>query len=371
MSEPVATSGRGATTLLSLACLVILIAGLKAASALMLPILVALFLSLLCIPPMNRLQEMGLPDWLAVALVITGATLVVILLTIVLANSASDFQARIPHYRNKLDGIVDNGLRWLNARGLKIERSELFGDRGDAGSIMNQAAEGMKALLGVLSNVLLVVLTMIFILFEAKTFKRKMQDAFGRDSDLSAFDVLTQRIRKYLAIKTWVSLGTGVCAGLVCWAAGVDFPFVWALVAFLFNFVPNIGSVLAAIFPVLLALTDRGWGTALLVASGYAAINLIIGNMIEPRWMGQRLGLSTLVVFLSLLFWGWVWGPVGTLLSVPLTVIVKIALEHTNDFRWIAVVLGPPIEPADEVALPDETDPPDRQPAAPVLPDQS
>jgi len=364
MADEAITHGRGARTLLALACLVILIAGLKAASGLLLPILVAVFLSLLCIPPMNRLQEMRLPDWLAITIVISGATLVVLVLTLILAESVSDFQSRIPHYRQRLDSIINDGIAWLNARGLEVKRKDLFG-KSNPGELMNQAADGMKALLSILSNVLLVVLTMVFILFEANSFKTKMTHAFGDDSDLSDFDVMTNRIRKYLAIKTWVSFGTGALAGLLCWATGVDFPWVWALVAFLFNFVPNIGSVLAAVLPVTLALLDRGVGTAIVVGSGYAAINLVIGNLLEPKLMGRRLGLSTLVVFLSLLFWGWVWGPVGMLLSVPLTVIVKIALEHSDDFRWVAVMLGP--SPDADAAASSA----DRQDSPPVVPDQS
>lgn len=346
--------------MLTLASLIVVVAGLKAASALFLPILVALFLSLLCIPPMNRLQELGVPSWLAITVVICGATLIVFLVSLVIASSISEFQGKIPHYRSRIDEMVNQVVAWLNARGFKVSRGELVG-QGDTGELMNRATEAMQAVLTMLSNVLLVVLTMIFILFEANSFKTKMRHALGSESDLSDFDVMTERIRKYLAIKTWVSLATGLAAGLLCWGAGVDFPWLWALIAFLFNFVPNIGSIVAAVFPVLLALIDRGLGTALFVTTGYALINLVIGNMIEPRLMGQRLGLSTLVVFLSLLFWGWVWGPVGMLLSVPLTVILKIALEHSDDFRWVAVMLGPA----------PEAPPVNRQRTKPVVPDKS
>jgi hypothetical protein len=134
-------------------------------------------------------------------------------------------------------------------------------------------------------------------------------------------------------------------ATALCLALGVDFPFLWGLLAFFLNFVPNIGSVMASLPPILMALIQHGPGRALLVMLGYVVINMVIGNMLEPRLMGRRLGLSTLVVFLSLLFWGWVWGPIGMLLSVPLTVVLKILLEHSEDFRWLAVLLGPGGEP--------------------------
>ena len=136
----------------------------------------------------------------------------------------------------------------------------------------------------------------------------------------------------------------GIITGLVAWAmlAALDvrFAFVWGLLAFALNYIPNIGSVLAAIPPIAQVLVFNGFYEALLVLAGYLLINLVFGNILEPRIMGRGLGLSTLVVFLSLIFWGWLLGPVGMLLSVPLTIIVKIALEQTAGGQSIAVLLS-------------------------------
>jgi len=126
---------------------------------------------------------------------------------------------------------------------------------------------------------------------------------------------------------------------------GVDYPLLWGLLAFLLNFVPNIGSIIAAIPAVIQVLVQLGFSAALVVAGGYLVINILIGTFIEPRYMGRGLGLSTLVVFLSLVFWGWVLGPVGMLLSVPLTITAKIALESHDGTRWVAIMLGPKVEP--------------------------
>ena len=115
---------------------------------------------------------------------------------------------------------------------------------------------------------------------------------------------------------------------------------LWGVLAFLLNYIPNLGSIIAGTPAVLLAFIQFGLGRALVVAAGYVVINIVFGNMIEPKIMGQRLGLSTLTVFLSLVFWGWVWGPVGMILSVPLTMVVKIALESKTETRWIALLLG-------------------------------
>ena len=140
---------------------------------------------------------------------------------------------------------------------------------------------------------------------------------------------------------------TGVIIGVALWLIGVDYPVLWGVLAFMLNFVPNIGSIIAAVPAVLLTIVQLGIGPAFLVAVVYVAVNILIGSILEPRFMGKGLGLSTLVVFVSLIFWGWVLGPVGMLLSVPLTMIFKIALESSPETRWIAVLLGssPPALP--------------------------
>ena len=338
----------GLRALLCGACVIIIIAGLKASGPFLVPIIVALFLSLLCIPPMNRLMKMGVPEGFAILIVMTLATVMVLLVTMVVGNSVQEFQGQIDHYRERLDEIVGDALAWAQARGIEVDTEKLKG-KIDTGAIMQLAASTASGLLSVLSNVFLVILTMIFILFEATCFKQKLLLAKGDpDADLSQYAVMSERVQKYLAIKAYVSAGTGLCVIIMCFAFGVDFPFLWGLLAFLFNFVPNIGSIIAAVPACLLALLQIGPGAAIGLGIGYIVINLVIGNVVEPKLMGRRLGLSTLVVFLSLLFWGWIWGPVGMLLSVPLTVIVKIVLENSEDFRWLGILLGP----GDDDAIP-------------------
>jgi len=121
---------------------------------------------------------------------------------------------------------------------------------------------------------------------------------------------------------------------------GVDYAILWAVIAFLLNFIPNIGSIIAAVPPMLIALIQLGPMSSMLVAGLYMITNTVFGNVIEPRYMGRSLGLSTLVVFVSLVFWGWIFGPVGMLLSIPLTMVVKIGLENSEKNRWLAVLLG-------------------------------
>ena len=157
---------------------------------------------------------------------------------------------------------------------------------------------------------------------------------------MGRFRGFIESFNRYLALKTLFSLATGVVIGIWLAVLGVDFALLWGLLAFLLNFVPNIGSIIAAIPAIFLAFIQLGWGPALLTCLGYIVVNVVFGSILEPKFMGRRLGLSTLVVFLSLVFWGWVLGPVGMVLSVPLTMIVKIAMESNEDTRWIAILLG-------------------------------
>jgi len=195
--------------------------------------------------------------------------------------------------------------------------------------------------LAILSNSLLVLLTIALLLFEAAGFPDKLQAAFGGVASSDRYEKIRTEIQRYLGIKTIVSITTGSLVAAALAVIGVDYPLLWGTIAFLLNYIPTLGSIIAAIPPLLLAAVQFGIWRALIVALVFLSINVVMGNLIEPYFMGRRLGLSTLVVFLSLVFWGWVWGPVGMLLSVPLTVILKIMLENTEDLRWIAILLGP------------------------------
>jgi AI-2 transport protein TqsA len=167
---------------------------------------------------------------------------------------------------------------------------------------------------------------------------RSLSRSSGEQDD--RLEKIVSEVQTYLVIKTVISLATGAILGLWAYFWGLDFPVLLGLAAFLLNYIPTVGSMIAAIPAVLLSIILYGSiGHALIVMSGYVLVNMVFGNILEPNLMGRRLGLSTLVVMLSLLFWGWAWGPLGALLSVPLTVMVKIWLENTVDLRWVAILL--------------------------------
>ncbi len=331
----------GSRVLLTLACLIILVAGLRAAETVVVPFLLSVFLSMLGIPLINWLTGHRWPQWLAILFVMLGLIVVLVGIGVVVGGSVNSFTQTLPQYQARITELMNSAERRLESWGLEVSISAVL-EIVNPGQIFQLAGGLLSRLAGIVSNFFLVVLTTVFILTEAAGFPNKVRAAFGDVGAgvLQVSKVMTQ-VHRYLVIKTAISLTTGVLLGSWVWFLGVDFPFLWGLLAFLLNYIPNIGSIMAAIPPVLLALIQPGGGVgvALGVALGYMTVNLVMGNVMEPRLMGQRLGLSTLVVFVSLVFWGWVWGGVGMLLSVPLTMVVKILLQNSPEWRWIAVLL--------------------------------
>lgn len=325
--------------LLMAACVMVVIAGLRSAQVILVPVVLALFLAVLSAGPVAWLERRGLPTALAVALAVLTNVAVVVAVAFFLASSVNEFTHMIPRYQRRLEGTLAEYSVRLQAAGVR-GAPETLGQFFDPGALFGMLTGTLRGLMSVLSNVLLVVITLMFVLLEVSGFPAKLRAAFEDPGDaLSRAARIARDVHHYLWIKTLISLATGVCIGLFVHWMDVDLPVLWGLVAFFLNFIPSIGSILAAVPAVALSLMQAGFGRAAAVAGGYLAINVVLGNIIDPQLMGRRLGLSPLVVFLSVLFWGWLWGPVGMLLAVPLTMCVKIVLENTDDFRWAAVLL--------------------------------
>jgi AI-2 transport protein TqsA len=331
---------KGSAIMIS-AAIVVLIYGMQMAKVILVPFLIAVFLALITVRPMLWLQQKRVPSILAAFVIVSMIMLILAVVGAILGTSIGDFTAAIPGYQARLDTIVDGAVRFI-AMNVKGDASiESLGDMIDPGWAMGLAATILNSLKDVLTNTFLIFFTMIFILLEASSGRTKFDAAFGRsESSLERPRMFLQNLGRYLGIKTIVSLATGLCAGVLTWSIGVDFPLLWAMLAFLLNYIPTIGSIIAAVPAVLLALVQLGPGEAGATAIGFAAINVIFGNLVEPRLMGYGVGISPLIVFVGLVFWGWVFGPVGMLLSVPLTMTLKLALESDEGTRWVAILIG-------------------------------
>lgn len=323
------------------AAIVIVIYGMQMAKVILVPFLIAVFLALITVRPMLWLQQKRVPAILAALVIVSMIMLILAIVGMILGTSIADFTAAIPAYQARLDTIVDGAVKFI-AKNIRGDTPiESLGDMVDPGWAMGLVATILNSLKDVLTNTFLIFFTMIFILLEASSGQTKFDAAFGRsESSLERPRMFLQNLGRYLGIKTIVSMATGLCAGVLTWSLGVDFPLLWAMLAFLLNYVPTIGSIIAAVPAVLLALVQLGPGEAGATAIGFASINVIFGNLIEPRLMGYGVGISPLIVFVGLVFWGWVFGPVGMLLSVPLTMTLKLALESDERTRWVAVLIG-------------------------------
>lgn len=328
-----------AQIVLTVAAVIIVLAGLQAAKVILVPFLLAVFIAIISASPMFWLQRKGLPVWLALLIVILAVFLLGLLTAGLVGSSVSDLSGHLPAYETKLRQHTGALLAWLERLGLDVS-GPVLPALLDPSAAMKLVTILLNALGNVLTNGFLVMMTVIFMLLEASSFPVKLRMILGRDSSLGRFDSFVSNVKHYMLIKTLVSFATGALVTIWVAVLGVDLPLLWGLLAFALNYVPNIGSIIAAVPAVLLTLVQLGPLRAVLVAMGYLVINMLIGNFLEPRVMGRGLGLSTLVVFLSLLFWGWLLGPVGMLLSAPLTMTAKIALESRDDTRWLAILLG-------------------------------
>ena len=401
------------------AALVIVVAGMREASTIVVPFLLATFFAVVLTPALHWLQKRGLPTVVSLLIIISFVIFGAYGIVSLVGHSLAEFYDNLPQYQRSLEVQVtqfENQLReWgiaIPSRGERAIHSEQepsgstsaasatdmkfssgksrpplvpqnaqdlsssslfevdqydgsqskpFGQMEqrpsngneafkprlmpsiDARYVLQLVTSMLGSLGGIFSNAFVILIGVLFMLLETSRFPAKIQAVLGKSTPgIEHTRVIIANMRRYMVIKTATSLLTGVLVTIFLSLIGISYPLLWGLLAFLFNYVPNIGSILAAVPPVVLAVVESGsgLGPAAITAIGFVAINCLISFAIEPRYMGQGLGLSTLVVFLSLVFWGWVLGPVGMLLSAPLTMIIKIVLADYEDTRWIAVLMS-------------------------------
>ncbi len=325
--------------LVSFAAFIIIIAGLKVASSFIVPFLLALFFAIVCLPIFHFLHKRGIPDGLSLVLIFLLIFVILGFVGVVIGTSVQGFSENLPEYQKNLSGLVQKSFGLAEKLGIKLPKEKLLNVFNPT-LLIRYIATSLKSFGSVMSNSIFTILVVIFILTESAAFSKKLAFIAKSPETVSYFETFLNNVAQYMTLKTFTSLATGLFVTLMLWLVGVHYAFLWGLAAFLLNYIPTIGSFIAAVPAILLSLVQFGVSRTLIVAAGYLIINFTIGNVVEPKIMGKGLGLSTLVVFLSLVFWGWVFGPVGMFLSVPLTMVVKIALDSQENTRWIAIMLG-------------------------------
>ncbi len=333
-------SGAGLRIMLGLAAFVVVVAGVHAAAPVVVPVLAAIFLATITVPPIAMLSSRGVPTWAAAAIVLLVMLAVLVGGTWALAGTARDFTADMSRYQQAIADQVTQLSNSMRAHGMS-ELADRLPELLNT-SLIFQAAGNMAAGIASLAKDLFFVLVAtLFILAEVATLPAKVRAAFGSDAGREGrLRGVVHAMQRYIFLKTQTSALTAILVFFLLLAFGVPYALALSLLAFGLNFVPIVGSIIAAVPPLLLVLVDGAPGEALGLGIGYAAINVGIGNFVEPRLFGKSLGLSPLVVFLSLVVWGWILGPVGMFLSVPLTMFVKILVDEVDDLRWIGILLG-------------------------------
>ena len=325
--------------LIVFAAFVIVVSGLKMASSLVVPFLLAVFIAMIVSPLLQWLKARRVPGGIAILLIILLILSIGLILGAVIGSSVDSFRQDIPIYSAKLAVMSEAVQQGLAQRGVAID-ADLWQSSFDPSAVMLWVGSALASFGNVMTNSVLILLTVIFILAENTRFGDKLRIARGDKNSQAWLGELSSSIHGYLGIKAAISAVTGLLIYIWLTILGVDYAVLWGLIAFLLNFVPTVGSFIAAVPAVLLALVQLGFASAGLTLLGFVVVNFVMGSAVEPRWMGKGLNLSPLVVFVSLVLWGWVLGPVGMLLSIPLTIMVKIALAANEDTRWISIMLG-------------------------------
>jgi AI-2 transport protein TqsA len=328
---------------LTTAGFLIILAWMRYAQDLIVPFLLAMFIAVIMATPVNWLKRAGMPVPLAVLLVLLLSIALGLFIALLLGSSVDNFASSLPLYQAHLQELGNGIVKWFATRGITLPQSDGFLKLIDPGQAMSFANSLMSGLGSAFGNAFLIMFTVLFMLLEAWSFPQKLIAIYGDHSAevRARYGEVIKSARQYLSIKALMSLATGVLVGAGTALIGLDYPALWGFLAFALNFIPNIGSIIAAVPAVLLSMVQLGATSTLGVMLVYLAANILIGNIVEPRYMGEKVGLSTLVVFLSLVFWGWLLGPVGMLLSVPLTMTVKFGALANDETRWLAILLGP------------------------------
>jgi len=321
------------------ASFVIIIAGLMQAVSIVNPILMGLFISIICAEPIMWLQKKKIPQTLAVFIVIIFIAGIFIGFSELIGASLSSFSKNVGVYEANLDAMRKTLIEFVSSKGINISSTKLA-NLFDVSKVMNLTAGILGQLGSFMGNALTIFFLAVFLLLELDTLTIKSKVVFKESNTSKYLFSIFESIRHYLSIKTATSLFTGFLIWIALEIIGLDYAIIWGLIAFLLNYIPNIGSIVAAVPAVLFALIQLGLGGVLWTGIVFVAVNMIVGNIIEPKMMGKGLGLSTYVVFVSLLFWGFILGTVGMFLSVPLTMAIKIMLEQSQKTEWIAIMLG-------------------------------
>lgn len=323
-----------------LACLVVILAGLKAASEIVIILFLAIFIASIVSTIINFLEQKRIPKILSYLVVIGIFSLITLLLSYIVNISLKDFLTNLPQYEKQLQGLVVNTIALGESYGIEVDKKTIL-EALSFSSFFGITTNLIGSIGTFLSKFLLLIIGIAFILAESKSFEKKLKIIFEKERDkLEHFNLFSHNIKNYFLVKTFTSFLTGFLIAVILIFFDINYPILWGVIAMLFNFIPVVGSIIAAIPAVLLSLVSADINTTIVLIILYVAINISISNIIEPKFMGKELGLSPLIIFFSLILWGWVLGIVGMFLAVPITMTLKIAFSSNTSTKWISILMS-------------------------------
>jgi len=322
-----------------MAAIVVVLGGVKFITPILVPFLLSLFIAIILSPAYSFLLRKKIPQIVAIFIVISVFMILLAMMAKLIGSSVHEFSQNIDNYVSKLSIYYSDISKLAENFGIEIPASEIANILNTK-QLMHFVTSLIERLGALFTNSFVVILTVVFMLLESQHFIKKIEYMDGDKQTMKHINEIFSQIKNYMVIKALISLLTGFVVWLGLTVVGTDYAFLWGVLAFLLNFIPNIGSIIAAIPAVLITLVQFGGLSAFIVTMFYLLVNIVIGSILEPKIMGRGLGLSTLVVFLSLIFWGWLLGMVGMLLSIPLTIMAKIIFTANKNTKWLAVLLG-------------------------------
>ncbi|XOB62315.1 AI-2E family transporter [Campylobacterota bacterium DY0563] len=323
-----------------LASFVIIIAGLKAASEIVIILFLAIFISSIISTIILFLENKNIPKFFSYLVVLGIFSLITLLLSYIVNISLKDFLTNLPQYEKQLQGLVVNTIALGESYGIEVDKKTIM-EALSFSSFFGITTNVIGSIGTFLSKFLLLIIGIAFILAESKSFEKKLKIIFEKDKDrLEHFNLFSHNIKNYFLVKTFTSFLTGFLIAIILIFFDINYPILWGVIAMLFNFIPVVGSIIAAIPAVLLSLVGADINTTIILIILYVAINISISNIIEPKFMGKELGLSPLIIFFSLILWGWVLGIVGMFLAVPITMTLKIAFNSNSSTKWISLLMS-------------------------------
>jgi AI-2 transport protein TqsA len=344
--QPVAAAGqarsRATTVLLSTAAAVVVVAGLRGASGIVGPAFLALVLTIAVHPVQSYVQRRGWPRWAGILVGIAAVYTLVLTLAVALVASLARFATLLPEYQEDAQNAIKNLTDALGKAGVGQAQQEAVQNAFDFGRLAGFVLDILGNLASLASSLFFVVTLLLFMAMDAALLPRKLALERPAHGDMvDALKSFANGTRQYLVVSSVFGFFVAIVDTLALWALGVPAPFVWGLLSFITNYIPNIGFVIGLIPPAILALLDGGWSKMLTVIVVYCVVNFIIQSVIQPKFVGDAVGLSGTVTMASLVFWSWVLGALGALLAVPLTLLIRaILVEADPTARWILPLLS-------------------------------